>query len=213
MFTHHLYNLSFSRVNVFIGKQYILFDCRFIKQRSKEWFAERSSVKVTGSTVHKALGLDTKISQFKHFPTVTVNQQDTQPVVTDAEVDMLEDMNNEENVVTEDYNNDPTDAMLHGSNHEIAAVATLVGKIIPIYYPNLMYVEEGCYSLYNNDGTKFMVISPDDSLRADEASKCKVSLEIKCPFPTTNLVPPVYIDIKQNHALQCLFEKHVMEAD
>ena len=44
--------------------------------------------------------------------------------------------------------------------NEINATATLACKIMPAYFPDLSYVEEGCY-LLNEQGSDFMVVSPD----------------------------------------------------
>ena len=37
--------------------------------------------------------------------------------------------------------------MQNGVDHEIDAVATMDGKALPIYYPKLTFVEEGCFVL------------------------------------------------------------------
>jgi myosin-crossreactive antigen len=35
--------------------------------------------------------------------------------------------------------------MIHGTKHEIDAIATIVAKVLPVYFPNKVFVEEGCY--------------------------------------------------------------------
>jgi hypothetical protein len=37
--------------------------------------------------------------------------------------------------------------MIHGTKHEIDAIATIVAKVLPVYFPNTVFVEEGCYVL------------------------------------------------------------------
>ena len=41
--------------------------------------------------------------------------------------------------------------MSFGTEHEIDAIATLVGRIIPFYYPAVVFREEGC-SVLNYGG-------------------------------------------------------------
>jgi hypothetical protein len=48
----------------------------------------------------------------------------------------------------------------YGTKHEIDAMATLVGKVMPVLYPDLTYYEERCIPIYVV-GTRFMVVSPD----------------------------------------------------
>lgn len=56
----------------------------------------------------------------------------------------------------------------HGVQNEVNALATLLGKVLPAYYPNLAYVEEGC-TVLKKDGKSFLVVSPDGSGRAEAA--------------------------------------------
>ena len=45
-------------------------DTRQVKQNTPRWFEIRKEAKVTGSTMHRALGLDTLKSQQSHFDQV-----------------------------------------------------------------------------------------------------------------------------------------------
>ena len=74
--------------------------------------------------------------------------------------------------------------------NEINIVATMVGKIMPVLIPDLtFFCEEGVYKVYyKKDGTLFLVVSPDGSLRrsadglVDIHTNPLLSLEIKCLF-------------------------------
>ena len=56
-------------------------DTRLIKQRSKQWFEERSPFKLTGSTLFAGLGLDSLKNLQKHFDKV-VRKKETQEIIS-----------------------------------------------------------------------------------------------------------------------------------
>ena len=60
---------------------------------------------------------------------------------------------------------DIENALKHGTLNEPNAIGTVVGKVIPVLYPDLIYFEEGCVEILSHDNKTFMVISPDGSLR------------------------------------------------
>ena len=90
-----------------------------IKQRSDLWKSVRSLAYVTGSTLHSALGLRGLKEQKTHFD---VNVLGKEPSVVSE--------------TTQKY-------LDHGTQNEKLAVATLSGKFLPIFYPDLNYVEKG----------------------------------------------------------------------
>ena len=55
--------------------------------------------------------------------------------------------------------------MAHGFNNEKNDVATFVGKFLPVFMPELEYQEERCVVIEDTEGSVFMVVSPDGSLR------------------------------------------------
>jgi hypothetical protein len=75
-----------------------------LKQKGNVWHSVRKTAKVTGSTAYKALGLDGLKKQVNHFD-VVVNKKVPTPVSA-----MVQQM------------------MEYGTDNEINAVATLVGK-------------------------------------------------------------------------------------
>lgn len=46
-----------------------------LKQRTQEWFQVKCNVKVTGSVLHKAVGIDTLVAQTEHFDVVLRRKQ------------------------------------------------------------------------------------------------------------------------------------------
>lgn len=102
-------------------------------------------------------------------------------------------------------------AMDYGSKNEINAIATVVSKIAPVYYPVYTFYEEGAYMVKNENGKEIVVVSPDGSLRC--GSKKPISLEIKCPFPQYAGATPVFYNVKERHIVQSLAEAYVLGAD
>lgn len=100
-------------------------------------------------------------------------------------------------------------AMEHGSVNEINAVATVVSKILPVYYPDHCFYEEGAYSVKNDKGETVMIVSPDGCIKD---SHSVISVEIKCPFPSYAGVTPVYYCVKPRHVIQCCLEADVLKA-
>lgn len=158
-----------------------------LKQRTPEWFRLRNTVKVTGSVMQKAAGLDTLASQREYFD-IVIGGKDATPV-TDIQ----------------------QNAMDYGSKNEINAIATVVSKIVPVYYPGYTFYEEGAYMVKNEHGKEIAVVSPDGSLRY--GSKKPISLEIKCPFPQYSGATPVFYNVKKRHIVQSLAESYVLGAD
>ena len=156
---------------------------RFLKQKSNEWFSLRELARITGSTIHKAVGCDGLSKQKDHFEKVICGIPENEP------------------------SEEIKAAMEHGVINEINAVATVVGKIIPVVEPTLKFCEEGCVPIEQSDGSVFMVVSPDGSLRQDSSlDTTEVAVEIKCP------VKQVHIEFPPRYLLQCLSEIQVLDA-
>ena len=95
-------------------------DPRYIKQRTDLWHAIRGEVKVFGSTLYSAIGLRGLKEQKNH------NIQ----FIQDLHIDIAEEVR---------------ERMIHGTKHENDAIATIVAQVLPVYFPNKVFVEEGCY--------------------------------------------------------------------
>ena len=117
-----------------------------IKQRSPAWDDLRKNAKVTGSSLYKALGMRSLKEQKEHFDKVydgVVN-----PITPETQKRF-------------DY----------GTENELHALATLVGKVIPIFYPQVKFREDGCVCLPLDDKGNYAVISGDETGIHDGTSK------------------------------------------
>lgn len=150
---------------------------RLIRQKSDEWFRIRSKVKVTGSTLFKSIGLDGLKNQKEYFETVICGVPQT---------------HNSERAI---------EAMKHGKENEINAVATLVGKVMPVLYPSLVFCEEGCVVFNDENLNPFFVVSPDGNLTKNSSMEStELAIEIKCP------TRGVHFELPASYLLQCLSE-------
>ena len=148
----------------------------FVKQRSEEWHRIRREALITGSTIYKALGLDTLKAQKEHFDSVMCGVSEKQP------------------------SDEQLKNMKYGTDNEINAIATVTGRILPIVYPKMKYFEEGCLLVELND-SPFLIVSPDGSIGyVDETNSRQIfsGLEIKCP------VRQLHSEIPFRYYLQCL---------
>ena len=73
--------------------------------------------------------------------------------------------------------------MEYGSENVINAIATLVSKVLPVFWPNPHYVEEGRYPISAGEPGVPMVISPDGSCRESVNERAIFAVEGKCPMP------------------------------
>ncbi|KAK7507914.1 hypothetical protein BaRGS_00000879 [Batillaria attramentaria] len=163
-----------------------------VKQRSEQWHKLRKTAKVTGSTAHKAAGLAGLKCMLEHFEQ-KFHGKEARPFDTETER-----------------------RMQHGSDNEINAIATLVAKVLPVFFPNTAYVEEGCELLHLNQDP-FMVISPDGSVREIQAETSRPSdaalmaVEIKCPYPDKLFTTPVFYHLPWYYSVQILSEMYALQ--
>lgn len=164
---------------------------RFIKQRTNKWRMIREKARVTGSTLHAAVGLRGMKRQREH-------------------------------VHHEHFITPHVQAMLdHGTLNEENAVATLVGRFMPIYFPDAYFIEEGCYILPGKEVECLGEVSPDGSIRQVEidsngqlieVQNVLAAVEIKCPFPADEKIT-VHYKFPEYYVCQCLAEMRVLETD
>ena len=164
-----------------LNESFVSTDTRYIQQRTKDWHAVRNKSKVTGSTAHSALGLNTLKRQKEHFDCVMTGKEKMQP------------------------NEEVKQRMEYGTVHEIDAIATLTSKVLPFLFPNLSYFEEGCKVIPTSTDDYFMVVSPDGSLREEETKEPKMMYETKCKSPSA-FSPHVYYKIPKYYVIQLLTE-------
>ncbi|XP_045199092.2 uncharacterized protein LOC123553445 [Mercenaria mercenaria] len=155
---------------------------RQIKQRTPGWFELRNKAKVTGSVFYNAIGLDGLKKQREHFLKVICGQQETAP--------------SEEALKNMEY----------GTKNEINATATLIGKILPVYEPQLVYQEEGCIT-FDENNSPFLVVSPDGSLKDKVAGETKMAVEFKCP------VKKIHTEFPVRYYLQCISEIEALDVE
>lgn len=130
---------------------------RLMKQMSPQWHELRKSAVTTGSTLFTALGLETLKKQQEHYDFVRFEKAKSEPTARIKE------------------------RMEHGQRNEINAVATLVGKVFPCFYPSYTFSEEGCVK-YTLDES-YIIVSPDGSRLNSATRQTEIAVEIKCPFP------------------------------
>ena len=141
-----------------------------LPQRSDEWFSFRSQFCLTGSMLYNASGMDGGKGRLSEYARVHEGKEKT-------------------------FNPTVTKALHHGNIHEIDAVATLIYKIMPAYFPDLSFEEVGSFVLpgyltqhIHEDGkcitsknsVPLCLISPDGVLTKD--GEVQYVVEIKCPY-------------------------------
>jgi hypothetical protein len=103
--------------------------------------------------------------------------------------------------------------MKYGQDNEIHAISTIVSKIMPIWYPNKKYFEEGCHVVHHKD-QPFLLVSPDGSIRNTFQGGAALGIEVKCkPKPQYLQSTPVYYSIPTYYVVQLLCEMKVMNTD
>ena len=124
------------------------------KQSTENWHRPRDNAKITGSTFFRGIGCATLKEQQEHYDKV---YNGLNPAIS-RELQTLFD---------------------YGTENEINAIATTVGKLILVYYPGLNFVEEGCNILLLENDSRAVVSG--DGYGMDRDGVCQVSFEFKCP--------------------------------
>ena len=159
-----------------------------IQQRSEAWFSIRKLASITGSTFHKAIGMESLKKQQYHFDMVYNNKK--QP----------------------EFDSETQKRLQHGQINEINAVATIVSKVLPVFFPDMIFYEEGCYALEMKTGG-YTIVSPDGSLRQSTGKGNVIGIEIKCPFPDKTFTTPIHYKLPTYYVPQVLCEMAVLKAD
>ena len=151
-------------------------DPHFTKQRTERWFQLREKASITGSTLFRALGLETLKRQQEHFDRVKFGMN--QPV----------------SATVQSY-------MDHGAKNEVNALATLLGKIMPVFHPEFVFREDGCEVMKMNKGG-YMVISGDGSAFHQQSSR--IAFEMKCTVEGKVRTTDVHYSIPKYYTTQVL---------
>ncbi|MEW8545065.1 MAG: YqaJ viral recombinase family protein, partial [Candidatus Thiodiazotropha sp.] len=164
-------------------------DMRHLKQRTSKWFELRKTMRVTGSTMNRALGLDSLRKQQDYFDEV-VHKKTSENHALNPKV---------------------AAAMDYGVRHEPDAIATLVGRVLPAFFPDLVYVEEGCATI-SEENCPFYLSSPDGSIRQSPADQAQFMYETKCK-PPNDQTTSVYYEIPKYYVMQILGEMRSYECE
>ena len=130
---------------------------REIQRRSDVWLEMRKSAMVTGSTIYGEIGLDGLAKQKEHFEKVICG-------------------------LPEREKSDKTKEFLqYGTDNEQNATAT-IGRVLPLLFQNMLCFEEGYVEIGTSNGKRFMIVSPDGSVRSAHDPQSRVAgIELKCP--------------------------------
>ena len=158
----------------------------FVKQRTPEWFELRKLAPVTGSSLHKGIGLGTLKDQRRHCDEHIASSTRT-PV--SAELQARFD---------------------HGIRHEEDAVATLAGQVLPFMFPHsLGIVEDGANFIKGKNKDTLIEVSSDGILKpvhgTEVGGQSLYTVEIKCPYPNRNVLP-VHYKLPKYYVCQLLAE-------
>ena len=172
-------------------------NAQYVKQGSDEWHAIRNKARVSGSTLHKAIGLDTLARQKEHHYTNVCGRSPPMP--------------------------DPllTQRLKHGSDNEVNIIATLVSTIMPAYLPRCYaYFEVGPkFIKYGSRGFRIEV-SADGILRCPNGKNCpnyhihgerKIVIEMKSPFVTKDRPHVTVYEVPPRNVPQLLCELEAWE--
>jgi hypothetical protein len=162
-------------------------DYRFVKQRTDVWFSIRKTAMVTGSTFNATIGLGSLKKQLEHY-----NKMFNKDIPEFTEV--------------------TKQRMEHGVKNEINVVTTIVAKVLPVFFPELVFYEEGCYKLVHD--TIPIIVSPHGSCR-NANDKPLLAIEIKCPAPKegVSFKTSQHYSLPKYYVPQVLSEMAALEVD
>ena len=169
----------------------------FIKRHTKLWQRKREEACVTGSTLAKALGLETLNAQKDH---VLVHVKRT---------------------VKLKLSGDEEAQMKFSRHHQKHAIATLVSSLMPALLPLCMYFfETGCFFIDGNEKEKLIAVSPDGMIICVCGPNCsnhtnhpkKIVVEVKCICPNDKLPNAPFYEIPHLCVPELLAEMASCEA-
>ena len=163
-------------------------DPSIIKQRSQDWHDLRNNAVITGSSFHRALGISKLKDQKEHYDKIF------RGVVSQPSAELQK-------------------AFDHGNANEVNALATFVSKIMPAYYPNLVFKEDGCAVKTMDTETKpYAVISGDGTCISSNRDNV-IAIEFKCPMTNKQYTTDTYYKLPHYYASQVLSQMAVKQCD
>ena len=164
----------------------------YVKQRSEKWHALRKTARVTGSTLYKAIGLDTLQHQKEHHYTYVCGRSEPVP-------DSL-----------------LSKRLKHGTENEVNIIATLVSKIMPAFLPACYGFFEVRPKIVKYGTKKLSLeVSTDGLIKCTNGVHCrnylehgnrKIVIEIKSPYTTEENPHVTVYKIPQRYVPQLLCE-------
>ena len=162
---------------------------KFIKQRSEKWFHICKEVRVMGSTLNAALGLDTLQKQKQHLY-IHVRGRKPPPVSDDLQKKFD-----------------------HSTKNEVNAIATLISTVVPAYLPACYaFYKVGPAFVGCNENPKLLEVSADGILQCSLGQEScpnyhihsdrKIVVEIKSPTPQENVAETIFYDIPNRYVPQ-----------
>ena len=152
----------------------------------------RKKARVTGSTLHTAIGLDILTKQKDHFH-VHINGRE--PPLPSAQLQKLFD---------------------HGKKNEVNTFATLVSTAAPAVLQDCYaFFEVGPKFIHSSKRRNLMEVSTDGIFMCTNGHNCqnyhlhgnrKILVEVKSPFPSEDNPEIVYYEIPPRHVPQLLAE-------
>ena len=172
---------------------------RYIKQGSTLWHAQRKLARITASTMHRALGLDTLANQKAHHAEFVLGRT-KQPFTADVQKRLDHGLKNEKNVI-----------------------ATLVSTILPAFFPPCFcYFETGPMFIHTRQRRNFIEVSPDGMIKCTLGPECPyrhqcnhktMGIEVKSPFPDNNIPDYMFYQIPPRYVLQVEAQMVVLESE
>ena len=148
-----------------------------IKQHTEEWHTLRNQASMTGSNIHRGLGMRTLKEQQQYYDKVFKGKEVKVTPETQSNFD-------------------------YGNENEKNALATFVAKIMPVYYPDLVYREDGCEILKMTNG--YVVVSGDGTAINGIGGSSQLAVEFKCPIPGKMYKTDVYYNFPNYYGAQVL---------
>ncbi len=181
---HFDYQNNFRCLKKFTDEVYASLDLKqnstIVKQGSDAWHELRASALVTGSTWYNALGLRGLKDQKDHIEKLLTGNE--KPKSSDLK-----------------------ELLKYGKENEINGLATIVGKVIPAFFPTLVVQEEGCEVIPIGD-KGHIAISSGDGAGINTVNQPELAIEIKCPKPGKIHTTDVYYKLPIYYSIQVLAE-------
>ena len=93
--------------------------------------------------------------------------------------------------------------MQHGIENEKNGLATLMGKVMPVFYPGCIFQDDDCMKK-GLPLNRSMVISGDGSIMMKGIENVKTTVEIKCPVPGKVWTTDTYYQIRTRYSTQVM---------